>query len=867
MITPVIYRLATRYISRRFLQSLLFVLGVALGVSVIIAIDVANGSASRAFDLSTESVSGATTHRIIGGPTGLPTDIYRQVRADLGLRLSAPIIEEYLRGFTEEIGVENDQPLRLFGVDPVAEAPFRSYLSAITVDSENTDDDSFDAINAFITQPNAVLISQTLADRFNVTAGDTLILRTGTTQIEATIVGLLQAEDGVSEQALDDLVLTDIATAQEILGQPDRITRIDLILEGEYVQPALLAIESILPDGAQVGAVSEENSTLDQMTEAFNINLQALSLLALVVGVFLIYNTVTFSVVQRRQVIGILRSIGATKGQIFTLILSEALILGLVGTVLGMGMGIIFGRGAVALVSQTISDLYFTVNVQRISVETFTLVKGAGIGLFVSVLTAVIPSFDATNTPPAGTMRRSDQESSARKLLPLITIAAIVLSVIGFVLLQIPTNNIEISFVALFCIVVGGAFFTPIALLVSMQVATPISGRLFGVIGRMATRAVSRSLSRTSVAVAALTIAVSVIVGVSVMIASFRNTVSDWLETTLGSDIYISPPLLTATRATVDVDPILLDIVRDVDGVARVSSTRNVNVTAPDYPDLPNVNLQAVEFDISVERNFVWNDASDGDYNTALADGAIMVSEPFAFRRDIDQENNTLTLITDSGIQTFTVIAVYYDYGTDQGRVYMDMNVYRQFYDDPFISALGVFIDDGAELDVVMGRLRTETLAEYDLVIQSNRELRDEVFIVFDNAFSITIALRLLATLVAFIGILSALLALQLENTRQYGVMRATGMTSRQLWNFTLIQTGLMGTVAGLLAQPIGLSLALVLIYVINVRSFGWTMQFNPVLSEFLTAFAVAVVAALLAGIYPAWRMTRIIIARALRSE
>lgn len=867
MFTPVIYRLALRYVSRRFLQSILFIFGVALGVSVIIAIDIANGSASRAFDLSTESVRGETTHQIIGSSTGLPSEIYRQVRDDLGINNSAPIIEEYLRGFSESVGIDNDQPLRLFGVDPIAEAPFRDYFSSVTADNDNPDNLGFDAITAFVSQPNAVLISDSLADRFDVTAGDSLTLRTGATQVEVFIVGLLQAGDGVSQQAIDDLVVTDIATAQDILNNPDHITRIDLIFTPEEAEIQLPLIEAILPQGSRVGAISEENSTLDQMTEAFELNLQALSLLALVVGIFLIYNTVTFSVVQRRPVIGILRSIGATKGQIFALILGEAWVLGIVGTILGVGMGIVFGRGAVNVVSQTISDIYFTVNVQRISIETITILKGVGIGIFASVITATIPSVDATNTPPAGTMRRSDQEGAIRRLLPYITLAGIGLGITGVLLLQLPTESLEVSFLSLFCIVVGGAFFSPIALVLITRLLTPINERLFGVVGRMASRAVVRSLSRTSIAVAALTVAVSVIVGVSVMISSFRSTVSDWLETTLGSDVYVSPPLLTANRSTVDVDPQLRDIISAVDGVEQVATVRNINVDAPAYPDLPLVNLQVVDFDIAVNRDFVWNNSPNDDYQTALMNGAVLVSEPFAFKRDIDEDNNMITLITNTGEQTFTVVGVYYDYSTDQGKVYMYRETYEQFWDDPYISSVGVFIEDGVDINTFIDTLRTDVLRDYDLIIRSNRDLRDEVFIVFDNAFSITVALQLLATLVAFIGILSALLALQLENTRQYGVMRATGMTPLQLWKFTLVQTGLMGTVAGIMAQPIGLALSVVLVYVINVRSFGWTMQFTPLPSEFITAFLVAFIAALIAGLYPAWRSTRLVIARALRAE
>jgi putative ABC transport system permease protein len=853
----IILRLAERYISRRFLQSILFILGVALGVAMIIAIDVANGSARQAFSLSTQSVTGSATHQIIGGPAGLSTDLYRQIRVDLGVRRSAPVIDEYVR--VREL---DNRALRMFGVDAFAEAPFRDYLTNVEIDSDNTSDQGFGAIQQFIAQPNTIIIASTMAERYNVTIGDTVTIRAAT----VTVNGLLNPTDAASEQAVDDLILADIATAQEIVGTPGRINRIDLNLVPENADAIISQIQPLLPDGARVGPVSGSDNTLAQMTEAFELNLQALSLLALVVGVFLIYNTVTFSVVQRRHVLGVLRSLGTTRRQIFVLILGEAALLGLVGTIMGLGLGVIFGRAAVALVAQTISDLYFVVNVVTVNVEPFTLVKGAAVGVFASVGAAIIPAVSATRTPPAGTMRRSDQEQVAQKLVPYVTVAAIVMVIIGLLLLSLPTDSVEVSFGGLFAIVVGGAFFTPIVLIGLMRLFTPLTGAIFGVVGRMAPRAVSRSLSRTSIAVAALTVAISVIVGVSVMIASFRSTVDDWLQTTLGSDVYVSPPLLTANQATVDVEPEIRDVIRTVPGVASISAARAVTVIAPDYPDLPPVNLQAVDSDIATDRRFAWNNAPDGDYRAALEAGQIMVSEPFAFRRDITQDDNTITLLTDEGPVTFAVMAVFYDYSTDQGRIYMANNVYRQYYDDPYISSVGISITDDADIDAVVDDLRV-ALQGYDLQVQPNRELRSGVFEVFDNAFAITVALRLLATVVAFIGILSALLALQLENTRQYGVMRATGMTPRQLWQFTLVQTGLMGVVAGILAIPIGLALALVLLFVINVRSFGWTMDFYWVPSEFIEAFLVAVVAALVAGIYPAFRATRIGTARALRSE
>jgi putative ABC transport system permease protein len=351
------------------------------------------------------------------------------------------------------------------------------------------------------------------------------------------------------------------------------------------------------------------------------------------------------------------------------------------------------------------------------------------------------------------------------------------------------------------------------------------------------------------------------------MIDSFRATVGDWLDTTLGADIYISPPDLGGTRPSADVDPAIAEQVAAVAGVDHVVSGRNVSVIAPDYPELPPVSLNVANGEIvSGARRFAWNTAGD-DYFSALQTGKIMVSEPFAFRRGITPEHNTLALLTDRGAQTFEVIGVYYDYTSDQGSAFMTTRVYRQYFDDPYISTMAVFVQPDTDVAEVIDSIRAQVLAGTELVAQSNAALRASVFDVFDRTFAITAALRLLAVIVAFIGILSALMSLQLEQTRQYGVLRAIGLTPRQLWNYTLIQTGLMGITAGALALPIGLALALILIYVINVRSFGWTMELTLLPIELVLAFGVAVLAALAAGVYPAGRLARLGTARALRNE
>ena len=846
---PLSLRLALRYISRRLFQSAMFVLGVALGVAVVIAIDIANESAARAFNLSSESLVGRATHQIVGGPNGFPTEIYRRLRIERGVKLSAPVVTEVVRLD------RSDQALRLLGVDPLAEAPFRAYLAA--------EDDAVDftALNRIIAEPGAVVLSQSLAERLGLNIEEGLRISASGGFSAARLVGILAPDNSASRQALDDLIISDIATAQEIIGLIGRLSRIDLILDADEVG----SLRDWLPEGLRLADVKEENS-LDQMIAAFELNLQAMSLLALVVGLFLIYNTVNFSVVQRRKTIGIMRSLGTTRGQVFRFILLEAFALGLIGTLLGLALGLIFGRGTVALVSQTISDLYFSVNVRSISIPPLTLLKGALVGIAASLLAAALPSWEATRTPPAGVMKRSNEEEAARRLLPVMTAGAVGLIILGFVLLGAP-DSLTLGFAALLCIIVGGALFTPLALVLGMRLLARPSEALFGVLGRLAARAVVRSLSRTGVAVAALTVAVSVIVGVSAMIGSFRLTVADWLETSLGAQIYVSPPLFASNNASVDVDSAVKAIAEAAPGVRAVSSARHVIVNAPDYPDLPPANLLASDFDIAgEERRFKWSEVPVEAHLAALEAGKVMVSESFAFRRGIDRERNSITLDTEVGPRTFEVFGVYYDYSTDQGTVYIARSVYDRYFNDPFISSLGVFIDDGADTDAVISDLRAR-FADYDLLVQDNESLRAGALEVFDRTFAITIALRLLTTLVAFIGILAALMALQLEDAREYGVMRATGMTGRQLTQFAMIQTGLMGLVAGTLALPIGLLTSLFLTHVINFRSFGWTMEFAPQPSQLLEALLVALAAALLAGAYPAWLLGRLKPAEALRRE
>ncbi len=296
--------------------------------------------------------------------------------------------------------------LTVLGVDPFAEAPFRSYVprSGGTVD-----------LSAFLTEPGAALLTRRTARALGVGVGDSLdVVVEGVTR-RLRAVALLEPEDEGRARALDGLVLTDISTAQELLGQEGRLSRIDLKLPGGEAGEAWLSrLRPLLPEGAEVVRPRARGNAVEQMTRAFRTNLTALSLLALVVGTFLIYNTMTFSVVQRREQLGRLRAVGITRGELFTLVLGEAAVLGVVGTVAGLLLGVLLGRGLVELVTRTLNDLYFTVSVRGLSLEPSTLAKGLLLGLGATLAAALLPAWEAARSAPAVTLRRSTLEDVAR---------------------------------------------------------------------------------------------------------------------------------------------------------------------------------------------------------------------------------------------------------------------------------------------------------------------------------------------------------------------------------------------------------------------------------------------------------------------
>ncbi|MFP8489245.1 FtsX-like permease family protein [Gracilimonas sp. Q87] len=824
----------------------LSILGVALGVAVVVSIDLSNTSAEKAFELSTEAVTGKATHQIRGAAEDLDESVYRSVRIDAKVRQSAPVVEGYAR-------IQGlNRTMQVLGVDPVAEAPFRDFASQ----QAGID------LSAFVSGRNTGLISESTAQDMGVQVGDTLEVSVGGNPYRLELIGLIEVENDRSRQALESLLLVDINTAQRFFGKEDKLTRVDLILDEENEDGLKQRIERVLPEGASIVRSESRTETVAQMTRAFKFNLQALSMLALLVGMFLIYNTMTFSVVQRRPLIGRMRALGVSKNEILYMILKEALFIGLLGTVFGIIAGIFLAQILVQLVTQSINDLYFVLSVQQLSIDLFSILKGFGLGLGATMIAAYWPAREASNAEVSTVLKRSSNESKIiNRIIPLAGVGLLI-GAAGVLILMIPNGGIAAGYSSLLFMIVGFSLIVP-ALIVGMaKLFRPLFGAVNGMIGKMAVRGIVTELSRTSVAIAALVVAVAATVGVGVMVDSFRTTVVSWLESQLQADVYIQPPSSVARTADSELAPDLIEVLKATEGIERAGSVRSVQVRTNYGTD----NLVAIDHGKAAQEAYQLKSAGRDFWQRYDSEPIVMVSEVYAYRKNLGL-NDTLVINTDFGDEPFVIKAINFDYASDIGTITINRNIYDRYFDDDAISGLALYANEGVELDELVNRLRERSEGIQEVFIRSNRGLREASIEIFDRTFTVTIVLRLLAVIVAFMGVLSALMALQLERSRELAVLRANGMTPGQLWNYVITQTGVMGIMAGILSVPLGILMAYILVYVINLRSFGWTLQFEITPEVLLQAVGLAFVAALLAGIYPSKKMAEANPADALRNE
>jgi len=849
----ILWRAGLRNVLRHPWLTVLAVLGVALGVAVVTAVDYANEAAQRAFRIAAETVAGRATHQVVGGPSGLPDQVYKSIRVDKGFRASAPVVTGHLQ-LPAKSGARSGATFQLIGIDPFSEPPIRSFSSQFKDQSVLAD---------LMGRPGTVLMLRDTAAELGIRRGSTFPVDVAGVRRHLVLAGYIEAPDRVSALGLASVLVCDISTAQEILGQPGRLSRIDLIVpEGRAGEGVLRELRGGIPSGADIVPAGARAGALDRMTRAFRLNLKALSLLALVVGMFLIYNTMTFSVIRRRRLIGMLRALGVCRREIFAMICAEALMIGVTGTVIGIGCGALLGSELTRLVTRTINDLYFVMEVRRVPLLPASLLKGTFLGIVATLLAALPAAIEATGAPPRAVLSRSMAEARRRKMVPVAALCGALLLLCGVGLFLFEGGGVVGGFVGLFAVIVGYTLLVPGAVVLMAGALRPVLAALMGTVGKMAARGVVVSLSRTGVATAALVVAVSAGIGVGIMVGGFRLTVQSWLESWLRADVYLTSADRSGGRYRPALGPALVQRMSTSPGVEKMTLSRRVAIDGKDGP----TEIFSVQVPESSFLRYPFKEGGmEGAWESFSRGASVLVSEPYSYRHHV-RTGGRVTLRTNRGLLQFPVSGVIYDYGSDSGIVIMSRAAYLKYFDDPGVDGMSFYAAPGTSPSALAAQL-IERAGGESVTVVSNADLRKATVEVFDRTFAITGVLRILTLAVAFVGILSALMAMQVERARELAVLRAVGLTPGQVWGVICGETALIGLLAGLLSLPLGVIEALVLIYVVNLRSFGWTMQVSIEPVYLLQAVVLSVAAALLAGIYPSIKIAGTSPAVALKEE
>ena len=836
---PAAWRASLGYLLRHPWQLFLSMLGVGIGVAVIVAVDLANASSRKAFLMSMDAVTGEATHQVVGGPAGLDESVYVGLRVTHGIRAIAPVVDG-----TVTIG---NMSLQLLGIDLFAESEIRSF----TGPQADAGSDAELLFREFLITPGTVTMSSQLAEVLGVAVGDTLTLIADGRERRATLLASIDDPNG----RFTDLLVTDIATAQEWLGKVGHLTRIDVrIKDGD--EQAIAALETVLPESVRLLSAAGRTRATAEMSKAFMTNLTAMSLLALLVGLFLIFNSVSFSVLQRRHLIGVLRGIGVTRKQLFAIVLAEAGLLGVIASLLGVALGILLGEQLLALVSRSINDLYFRLNVTNVSVAPASIAKGLIAGIGAALAAAAVPALEATSYQPRLALARSALEKRTREFLPMVTVGGLLVLIASVMLLAVSGRNLVAGLAAVFLLILGFSSCVPFAVRHLSHWLAPAAHRLAGMPARLAISGIAAGLSRTGVAVVALAVALSATIGVSVMVDSFRGSVSRWLEQSLQADIYAG-----VQRGALDPD--LLEALRRIDGVEATSTSRR------GWIEESGVRTQLVAIRMA-PGSYAGTEILDADpadvWSAWEGRDAVLVSEPYGYYKEVGA-GSRITLPTDAGAREFEVLATYQSYDVNASAIMMSRATYDRHFDDDGIDTLGLYLEDGVNVDDVVDRVRTLSAGKQEIRVDSNVRIRELSLEIFDQTFVITNVLYWLAMGVAFIGILSAMLALQLERARELATLRALGMTPRQVGGMIAVQSGGIGLLSGIASIPLGVVMAWVLIEVINRRAFGWQIDMSIAPGILVTSVVFAVLTAILAGVYPARSAARSEPALAMREE
>jgi len=835
-----LYRMIVRPMLRQPGRALLIVFAIALGVAAVVAIDLAGDAAAGSFRSSMETLTGKNDLEVTAAG-GVPETVIAQIaRLPFALQVS-PRIEDYATV------TASGEAVPLIGIDLVGAANGENAKTLADAESK----ESF----AHINDPDAVWTTSAIGKSI----GDKIELLINDQARTYTVRGLIPD----SARLGGDAIVMDMGAAQRATGKTGRVDRILIKTPpGTSNQAGAFEdwerkIRAVLPDGVMLTPQGSATVANRRMLAAFRWNLRVLSYIALLVGAFLIYNALSVAVVRRRAEIGTMRAMGASRNAVLVAFLFEALLFGLLGSLSSLPLGRLMATGAVRMLSTTVNALYVssTPGAMQITAESVVLALLVGVG--VALVSALAPAREASQVPPTEAMARGRREYEVRVERRRDAWIALVLAALGAAAAQAPEIGGKplMGYLSALLFVGASAMVTPLVVHAVTNAGSAVLRKLLGVEALLASRSLGGSLRRTSVLVGALATAIAMMTSVGIMVGSFRQTVLTWMDAQLSGDLYLRP----AGAPNADEHPTIApEVARRIAQAPGVQSVGRLRAYEIEYQGLP-ATLASVDVDLNRRDQSLGflSGRPPVDVLRELSSGDnVLVSEPFANKHHV-KAGDTITLPLGARRATFRVVDVFYDYGHEAGFILLARTTMLKYLPDPAPTNLAVFLKPGTDLEAARAAVQ-KAAAGSDLLVFSNGQIRREGIRVFDQTFAITYALEVVSIVVAIGGIAGALMSIVIDRRREFGVLRFLGATAAQIRKLILVEAGLIGLLANATGLVLGYVLSLILIYVINKQSFGWTIRFHWPVAVLAGSITLVYAASVLAGIVPARMAVRL---------
>ncbi len=824
----VFYRLIVRPLHREPTRTLLTVLAVALGVAVVLAIELAGDASAGSFRSSIETLTGSSNLEVtaIGGVPDAVVGTLATLPYPIKVQ---PRIDDFATVHS------TGQTIPLIGLDLVADHPEGFTASE---DSGSKPADLAQTLNG-----NNVWVSSDLGTR----AGDTLELQINDEIQPYAVRGVLKDSGNGG-----GIVLMDIAIAERALHRDGRVDRVLLTVpSAPSLEQWEQRIRDVLPAGVALRRQGSQTDENRKMLSAFRWNLRILSYVALVVGAFLIFNTISVSVVRRRPEIGIVRALGASRSSVLMAFLGEAACFGVVGGIVGIVLGRLMAIGAVRLLATTVDNLYVSSTPAPIELTPGIVLLGLAVGIGVSLASAASPAREASLVSPVEAMARGEREYAARvhKIRDLWIALLLALAGVAASFAPAIAGKPFFGYAAALLFIAASAFAIPALVSGLTAVSSGMLRRIGGVEAMLASRSLAASLRRTSVLVGALSTAIAMTTSVGIMVGSFRQTVQVWMNNQLKADLFLQPATNPSADRHPTVEAALSDKIASLHGVAGVDRFRGYEISYRGLPALLGSADTVGDHDLGKVEFFSGRSTAAVNAELRSGDNAL-ISEPFANKHHL-RAGDSIILPLGSAQVRFRVIDVFYDYGSEKGFIVIDRSRALRYLPDRNSSNLAIYASPGMNVDDLRAEVE-RVVAGHNLVIFTNRSLRQQAIQIFDRTFAITYALEVVAVIVAVIGIAGAMLALVIDRRRELGLLRFLGAALSQIRKLILVEAGLIGLLANVAGLVLGVVLSLLLIFVINKQSFGWTIRFHWPIAILIGALSLVYVATVLAGFYPA---------------